>query len=101
MAFKPGQSGNPGGRPAKSNPAALKAREYYEAAIMVHVANLADEDPNVRHKAAEALIDRGFGKPTEYIESQTEDLTPKPVEKPRFTLEELRLLISELQSRRA
>jgi len=68
MAFKPGESGNPGGRPKKSNAAAIEARKHYMAAINTHIANLGDEDPNVRHKAAEALLDRGFGKPQEYIE---------------------------------
>lgn len=68
MTFKSGESGNPGGRPRKSNAASIEARKYYMQAINAHIANLGDEDPNVRHKAAEALLDRGFGKPLEYIE---------------------------------
>ena len=67
MPFAPGQSGNPSGRP-KQDPAIKEAaRAHADKAIAVFVANLDDEDPKVRHKAAEALLDRGFGKPATVV----------------------------------
>ena len=65
MPFAPGQLGNFSGCP-KQDPAIKEAaRAHAEAALAVFVANLQDEDPKVRHKAAEALLDRGFGKPVQ------------------------------------
>lgn len=102
MAFKPGQSGNPNGRPKRIDASAEKCRAHTDAAIQVWVKQLASDDEAISQKAAAHIIERAYGKATEYVESQVEDTTPeKPEAKPRFTLEELRLLISELQSRRA
>ena len=58
--FKPGQSGNPGGRPKGI---AAKAREHTDKALDVLVAALDDKDSKVRITAAKEIIDRGFGKP--------------------------------------
>lgn len=35
---------------------------------MVLATNLASQDPDVAARAAQALLDRGFGKATEYVE---------------------------------
>ena len=61
--FQPGQSGNPGGRPKGEAKVRAAAQEHGEAAIGVLFAALSDEDARVRIKAAEVLLDRGFGKP--------------------------------------
>ena len=58
--FKPGQSGNPGGRPKGLG---AKAREYGDKCIEVLSAALSDTDARVRIAAARELLDRGYGKP--------------------------------------
>lgn len=63
--FKPGQSGNPGGRPPL--PPEIKhvremARAYTEQAIAALVEVLASDSASARVAAANALIDRGWGK---------------------------------------
>jgi len=68
--FKPGQSGNPGGRPKGI---AAKAREHTDKALDVLVAALEDDDAKVRISAAKEIIDRGFGKPV----SMTADVSKR------------------------
>lgn len=58
--WKPGQSGNPGGRP--KGIAAL-ARQHTDKAIEVLAKALDSKDERVRVTAAEKLLDRGYGKP--------------------------------------
>lgn len=58
--FKPGQSGNPGGRPKGI---AAKAREHGDKALDVLAAALDDDDPKTRIAAAKEILDRGYGKP--------------------------------------
>lgn len=66
--WKPGQSGNPGGRPKGI---AARAREHTDKAIEVLVDGMADEDPRVRVVAAKEILDRGYGKPV----AMTADVT--------------------------
>lgn len=60
MVFKPGQSGNPGGRPKGI---AAKAREHTDKALDVLVEGMDADDPRVRVAAAKEVLDRGWGKP--------------------------------------
>lgn len=76
MAFEPGQSGNPEGRPRKSNKAAGMAREQTEKAVQVLINALADDKTENRIKAAESLLNRGWGKPQEYVELSGDDEKP-------------------------
>lgn len=76
MPFEPGQSGNPTGRPKKSNKAAGMAREHTDKAIAVLVDKLASEKDDVQIKAAVELLNRGWGKPTEFHEITGEDGEP-------------------------
>lgn len=72
--FKPGQSGNPGGRPKGI---AAQARQHGERALEVLVAALADDDARVRIAAAKEIMDRGYGKPltmTADVTNRLEDL---------------------------
>jgi hypothetical protein len=62
MAFQPGQSGNPGGRPKEGAELRAAARQHTQAALEAIVAGLADNDMRIRLKAAELILDRGYGK---------------------------------------
>ena len=73
MAFQPGQSGNPSGRPKENAAIKALAREHTEAAIAVLVGALSDENGRTRIAAAEALLDRGYGKPSQAVAVTGED----------------------------
>ena len=62
--FQPGQSANPGGRNRTADIAAL-ARQHAPAAIAALAAAL--KDPRTRVPAAVALLNRGYGMPTQPI----------------------------------
>lgn len=72
--FKPGQSGNPGGRPKGYAEIIDAARAHGEAAISVLVASLTDKDARLRVAAAQALLERGYGKPAQHL-SLSENLS--------------------------
>ena len=61
--FAPGQSGNPGGRPRDEHRVAELARSYTVEAINTLVELMRDgKDERMRGTAAQALLDRGWGK---------------------------------------
>ena len=62
--FSKGKSGNPGGRPRNEKKVAELARSYTREAIET-LAELmrSGNDERVRGTAAQALLDRGWGKP--------------------------------------
>jgi hypothetical protein len=61
--FAPGQSGNPGGRPKDEHRVAELARTYKLEAIDTLVELMRDgKDERMRGTAAQALLDRGWGK---------------------------------------
>lgn len=67
-SFKPGQSGNPSGRPKKT-PEQLDALEAIRAlapqapAVLMDVMNNPSAPPAARLKAVEMILDRTYGKP--------------------------------------
>jgi len=62
--FSKGQSGNPGGRPRDEQKVAELARSYTKEAIDTLVDLMRNgKDERVRGTAAQALLDRGWGKP--------------------------------------
>lgn len=81
MTFKKGQSGNPKGRPkhvmSDGRSVAEAARDYGEKALkaLSDVMEDAKAPPSARVSAASALLDRGFGKPTQPI-SGDDDAPP-------------------------
>jgi hypothetical protein len=71
MPFTPGESGNPGGRPKVLKHVQEAAREHSSDAIKVlsAIMNNAKAPAAARISAACALLDRGFGKPLQAVES--------------------------------
>jgi len=69
--FQPGQSGNPGGRPKALIDVIDLARQHTADAVhaLCEVASQADAHPAARVAAAVALLDRGWGRPSQAIES--------------------------------
>jgi len=64
MTFRPGQSGNPGGRPRVAGEIRDLARQHTATALAT-LAEIAErgENESARVAAASALLDRGWGKP--------------------------------------
>jgi hypothetical protein len=66
FGFKPGESGNPGGRP-KSDVVSL-ARQHTPEAINRLVALMRqDDDLDIALAATSAIIDRGWGRPVQMV----------------------------------
>ena len=86
--FRPGQSGNPGGRPKSIRLALRKAAKHSPRAIqfLVEIMNDEEQDPFARIAAAKLILDRGLGKLKEV------ELPPEPVQKREIAPEELRFL---------
>ncbi len=78
MAFKKGQSGNPGGRSprktADGRTLAEIARTHTESALetLVEVAMSKSENGSARVSAAKELLDRGWGRATQPISGDPE-----------------------------
>ena len=69
--FPKGQSGNPGGRPKDEARVAELARSYTAEAIDTLVELMRyGKDDRVRGTAAQALLDRGWGKPKVEVVSE-------------------------------
>ena len=71
--FQKGVSGNPGGRPGVSGPLKELAKAHTAEALETLVAALKATESRTRVAAAEALLDRGWGKPSQHIELDAGD----------------------------
>lgn len=71
--WKPGQSGNPGGRKRTDQDLQALIRSYCPMAIQT-LAEIARNGTNERARvmAATALLDRGYGKPIQRVEGAAE-----------------------------
>lgn len=80
--FKPGQSGNPGGRPKHVTHVRELARKYTEEAIeaLVDVCRSSKSD-SARVAAATSLLDRGYGKPLQPVEQEVSKLPDDELKK--------------------
>src|SRR4029453_17593723 len=67
--FRKGVSGNPGGRPKVLGDVQELARQKSPEAIntLVGIMNNEKAPPAARVAAAKALLDRGYGKPTQLV----------------------------------
>lgn len=74
MPFKKGQSGNPGGRPKADKRLKELAREKTELALntLIGIAENEKESASARVAAANAILDRGWGKPCQALEHSGE-----------------------------
>lgn len=97
--FRKGVSGNPGGRPKEVGYVRDLARQHTEEAIKTLVAIMQDptQPGRVRVAAAEAILDRGWGRPTQPIGG---DDTMEPI---RLAVQEetLRAFIEAVARRQA
>lgn len=75
MAFEKGNKLG-GNKPKSANRAAMLARQNTEGAINALIEALADEKTENRIKAAESLLNRGWGKPQEFIEHSSDPDEP-------------------------
>ncbi len=67
-AWKQGQSGNPGGRPKVAAEIRDLARDHGPEAIQRLVTLMRSKNESVAVRAAEALLDRGYGRPMQGLE---------------------------------
>lgn len=72
-AWKPGQSRNPGGRPKVVAEIRDLAREHGQKAIERLVELLDSKNESVAVRAAEALLDRGYGRPVQGMELKSNE----------------------------
>ena len=67
MPFEKGKSGNPGGRPKEDTEVRKLAREHGVDAVKKLVELLSCGEGRTEMAAANALLDRGFGKPAQSL----------------------------------
>ena len=75
-AWKPGQSGNPGGRPKVAGEVRELARQYGAEAIRRLVGLMHSKNEGVAVRACEALLDRGYGRTVQGVELNSLDKAP-------------------------
>ena len=70
-SFRPGQSGNPNGRPRVLADVQNAARDYSTAAIetLARIMRNPKAPAAARISAASALLDRGYGKPSQTVDA--------------------------------
>lgn len=88
-AWKPGQSGNPGGRHKGIAEVAAAARECTEVAIQALREVATAGPPAARVAAASALLDRGYGRPQQNVHVQGEGGDPLGIAQARAAAREL------------
>lgn len=70
--WKPGQSGNPGGRPRTPHDLPALCREHTAEAVLKLVEIMRADDHGRALSAVQQLLDRGWGRPVTPIVDETE-----------------------------
>lgn len=73
-SFKPGRSGNPGGRPKDVGEVADLAKQHTETAISRLVDWMISDNAKASVAAAQALLDRGWGRPAQAVNASLQHL---------------------------
>lgn len=87
--YKPGQSGNPGGRHKGIAEVAAAARECTEVAITALREVAQSGPPAARVAAASALLDRGYGRPQQAVHVSQDGGDPLGIAEARAAAREL------------
>lgn len=89
-----GKSGNPNGRPKQNVNVKELAKKHTEDAmkVLVDVATNEKSPPSARVQAAQILLDRGWGKATQYVEAKVGPLDELSIDDKRHLLEALTAL---------
>jgi hypothetical protein len=98
-AWRPGESGNPGGRPKVAAEVRDLAREYGAKAIERLVALMHSKNESVAVRAVEAILDRAYGRPMqamELTENNRNSINPQepPCDFSKLTDEEWKTLLN-------
>ena len=94
--FEKGQSGNPGGMP-KTREVRLLARQYTAEAINTLVELMRyKKAPTIRVRAAEVLLDRGWGKPPASVDVALQDMREPPEAPATLTPPQVAMALGEL-----
>ena len=87
MKFEKGKSGNPGGRPKENSEVRAAARLHGIAAIDKVVELMDGSDERISVTAAQAILDRGFGQPSQSMTLRGEDGKPPVTEVDRIIVQ--------------
>jgi hypothetical protein len=100
--FKKGQSGNPGGRPKVVAEVKELAREHTGKAIetLVSIMTNTKGAPAARVSAANALLDRGYGKPPQHITGDVAASYVARLPEPARSAEEWIASLGDIQNKR-
>jgi hypothetical protein len=74
--FKPGQSGNPGGRPKMPEDLQAKIRDLCPVAVGRLQEHMASSDARISLDACKAILERAYGKPVTPVETKFETDAP-------------------------